>query len=131
LLGFDGHTYSRDAPNPIDGDIGWFRTKYGIRRREPKKVSDLNHFCEERDLMVDIRGDGSLRSQQTRLGSALTAKRDRVFNGLTVKRITQGEHKHGVRYALIPAKSGNQPDGRSHLQPDLLDFTEEGNLGEP
>ena len=40
-------------------------------REEPKKVSELNQFCEERDLMLDVRGDGSARSQQTRLGKAL------------------------------------------------------------
>ncbi|HEY5178024.1 MAG TPA: hypothetical protein VII95_20905, partial [Terriglobales bacterium] len=40
---------------------------------------------EARDLMLSVRGDGSARSQQTRLGKALAAKRDRVFNGLTVK----------------------------------------------
>ena len=64
--------------------------------QEPKKVSDLTQFCEERDLMLNVRGDGSARSQQTRLGKALAAKRDRVFNGLTVKRIEQGKHKTGV-----------------------------------
>ena len=56
-------------------------------------------------------------------------KRDRVFNGLTVKRITQGEHKHGVFYALAPAKGGNQPDGTPSYRPDLLDFAE-GNVGD-
>jgi hypothetical protein len=99
-------------------------------REEPKKVGELNQFCEERDLMLSVRGDGSARSQQTRLGKALAAKRDRVFNGLTVKRITQGEHKHGVLYALAPADGGKQPGGAPHRDPDLLDLLE-GNLGEP
>ena len=80
-------------------------------REEPKRVADLNQFCEERDLMGDVRGDGLPRSQQTRLGKALSAKRDRVFNGLTVKRISQGERKHGVLYALAPVNGGNQPGG--------------------
>jgi hypothetical protein len=53
-----------------------------------------------------------------------------VFNGLTVKRISQGEHKHGVLYALAPADGGNPPNGPSRRDPDLLDFLE-GNLGEP
>ena len=35
---------------------------------EAKKVAELNQFCEERDLMLGVRGDGSARSQQTRLG---------------------------------------------------------------
>ena len=97
-------------------------------RELPKKVSELNQFCEERDLMGDVRGDGLPRSQQTRLGKALGAKRDRVFNGLTVKRISQGERKHGVLYALAPADGGNRPDGVSRRGPDLLDLLE-GNVG--
>ncbi len=97
-------------------------------RTEPKKVTELNQFCEERDLMFGVRGDGSARSQQTRLGKALTTKRDRVFNGLTVKRISQGEHKHGVLYALAPTDGGKQTSGaRGDL--DLLDLLE-GNLGD-
>jgi len=95
---------------------------------EPKKVSDLAQFCEERDLMLAVRGDGSSRSQQTRLGKALTMKRDRVFHRLTVKRINQGERKHGVLYALALATDGNQPDSTTPDRPDLLDFSE-GNLG--
>jgi hypothetical protein len=31
-------------------------------RDQPKKVSELNQFCEERELMLRLRGDGSLRS---------------------------------------------------------------------
>ena len=98
-------------------------------RQEPKKVTELNQFCEERDLMFSVRGDGSARSQQTRLGKALTTKRDRVFNGLTVKRISQGEHKHGVLYALVPADGGKPSGGALHRDPDLLDLLE-GNLGD-
>jgi hypothetical protein len=105
----------------------WWET----HREEPKRVADLNQFCEERDLMGDVRGDGLPRSQQTRLGKALSAKRDRVFNGLTVKRISQGERKHGVLYALATVNGGNQPGGRSRRDPDLLDLLEgnvEGNV---
>jgi hypothetical protein len=86
-------------------------------RAEPKKVSDLTQFCEERDLMLNVRGDGSARSQQTRLGKALATKRDRVFNGLTVKRINQGKHKGSIFYALAPA---NSPERNSPHGPDLL-----------
>ena len=98
-------------------------------RDEPKKVSDLTQFCEARDLMLTVRGDGSAGSQQTRLGKALAAKRDRVFNGLTIKRISQGEKKHGLLYALEPGNGGNQTDGRSPRDPDLFDFAE-GNVGD-
>lgn len=86
---------------------------------ETKKVSELNQFCEERDLMTSARGDGSARSQQTRLGKALGAKRDRVFNGLTIRRISQGKHKGAILYALAPVDGTKQPDttplGGAHL----------------
>ncbi|MCC6363126.1 MAG: hypothetical protein IT165_06345 [Bryobacterales bacterium] len=70
-------------------------------RDGPKKVSELNQFCEDRELMLRLRGDGSARSQQTRLGSALGSVRDRSFDGLRVVR-TGGATKHkGVAmYAL-------------------------------
>ncbi len=102
-------------------------------RAEPKKVSDLTQFCEERDLMLNVRGDGSARSQQTRLGKALATKRDRVFNGLTVKRINQGKHKGSIFYALAPA---NSHDRNSPHGPDLLALldgdvaAEDGDLGD-
>ena len=102
-------------------------------RDEPKKVSDLTQFCEERDLMLTVRGDGSSRSQQTRLGKALATKRDRVFNGLTVKRISQGKHKGSIFYALAPATG---PGGNPPREPDLLDLAdgdvaaEDGDIGD-
>jgi hypothetical protein len=86
--------------------------------------------------MLTVRGDGSARSQQTRLGKALAAKRDRVFNGLTIKRLSQGEKKHGVLYALERGNGGNRSNGPSRRDPDLLDFAEgnvddvEGNMGD-
>jgi hypothetical protein len=85
---------------------------------EPRKVGELNQFCEERDLMLGVRGDGSARSQQTRLGKALAAKRDRVFNGLTVKQSSQHNHKTGVLYALALADAG----GTGSRSTTLLDL---------
>jgi hypothetical protein len=87
-------------------------------RTTPKKVSDLTQFCEDRDLMQNVLGDGSTRSQQTRLGKALATKRDRVFNGLTVKRIEQGKHKGSVFYALASATGteGNSLNGLDLLE---------------
>jgi hypothetical protein len=73
-------------------------------RGEPKKVSELNEFCEQRELMLRLRGDGSARSQQIRLGSALSSCRDRSFNGLRVVRADRGtKHKGVTMYALAPA----------------------------
>ena len=44
----------------------------------------MNALCAERDLLEDLRGDGTERSQQTRLGKALQASRDPVFGGLRI-----------------------------------------------
>ena len=120
-----------------DGDGQLWREFTGawwdVFRAEPKKVSDLTQFCEERDLMLNVRGDGSARSQQTRLGKALATKRDRVFNGLTVKRINQGKHKGSIFYALAPA---NSPGRNPPREPDLLDLAdgdvaaEDGDVGD-
>ena len=104
-------------------------------RAAPKKVSDLTQFCEDRDLMQNVLGDGSTRSQQTRLGKALATKRDRVFNGLTVKRIEQGKHKGSVFYALASATGteGNSPHDLDLLELQDGDVDAEGgdvgNLG--
>jgi hypothetical protein len=75
----------------------------------PKKVSELNQFCEERELMLRLRGDGSARSQQIRLGNALSSCRDRSFDGLRVVRIGgDTKHKGVTMYALAAAAdSGN------------------------
>lgn len=98
-------------------------------RDAPQKVSELNLFCEERDLMLSVRGDGSARSQQTRLGNALTTKRDRVFNGRTVKRLSQGKHKGCISYALVAADGGHHPGSNALRDPDLLDLLD-GDLGD-
>ena len=89
-------------------------------REEPKRVSELNQLCEDRDLMPTVRGDGGPRSQHTRLGKALGVKRDRVFNGLTVKRLSEGNHKIGVLYALVPA-DGDKPGQYRPPNLSLLD----------
>ena len=90
-------------------------------REEPKKAGELNQFCEERDLMLSVRGDGSARSQQTRLGKALAAKRDRVFNRLTVKQSSQSNHKTGVLYTLALADGSDKP-GTGSGSTNLLDL---------
>jgi hypothetical protein len=90
-------------------------------REEPKKAGELNQFCEERDLMLSVRGDGSARSQQTRLGKALAAKRDRVFNRLTVKQSSQSNHKTGVLYTLALADGTDKP-GTGSGSTNLLDL---------
>ena len=77
-------------------------------RAEPKKVSELNEFCEQRELMLRLRGDGSARSQQIRLGNALASCRDRSFDGLRVVRIGgETRHKGVTMYSLAAADFGN------------------------
>jgi hypothetical protein len=78
----------------------WWQTFRG----EPKKVSELNQFCEDRELMLRLRGDGSARSQQTRLGSALGSYRDRSFDGLRIMRAgAASKHKGVAMYSLEKA----------------------------
>ena len=78
-------------------------------REQPKKVSELNQFCEERELMLRLRGDGSARSQQTRLGSALASFRDRSFDGLRIVRLgCETKHRGVAMYALaVVAEAAN------------------------
>lgn len=80
----------------------------------PMKVADLNDFCESRNLMVSARGEGSYRSQETRLGVALSRARDRVFSGLRITRVmAHGRAMRGAHYALIKEGCGNDPSPKS------------------
>jgi predicted 3-demethylubiquinone-9 3-methyltransferase (glyoxalase superfamily) len=97
---------------------------------EPQKASDLNRLCEERDLMLNARGDGSPRSQQTRLGKALGNKRDRVFDSLAVKRVILSKHKGAVLYALTPVNGDVDPAQSDQSSLDLIDSIEFGDVGD-
>jgi hypothetical protein len=67
-------------------------------RDAEKQVSELNGFCEQRGLMLEVRGNGQPRSQQVRLGNALSRCRDRLFGSLRVVKV-EGDSKHkGVTY---------------------------------
>jgi len=65
----------------------------------PTNVATLAELCEKLDLMVQIRGDGSARSQQTRLGRALHDARDRVFGELQIV-VGAEDRKKRTRYGL-------------------------------
>jgi len=65
----------------------------------PAYVSDLTELCEKQDLMLQARGEGSARSQQSRLGRALQGARDRVFGDLQVVVVNQDRKKRTL-YAL-------------------------------
>ena len=83
----------------------------------PMKVTALNDFCESRNLMVSARGEGSFRSQETRLGFALSRSRDRVFGGLRLTRAkTHGRAMKGAHYALVKEGCENDPGPKSGLQ---------------
>ena len=122
ITGFLGNLNELYAAADSDGQMwreftgSWWEAY----REEPKRVSELNQLCEDRDLMLTVRGDGAARSQQTRLGKALGVKRDRVFNGLTVKRLSEGNHKTGVLYALVPS-DGDKPGQYRPPNLSLLD----------
>jgi hypothetical protein len=62
-------------------------------------VAGLTELCEKHDLMLQVRGDGSARSQQSRLGRALQSARDRVFGDLQVVIVNHDRQKRTL-YAL-------------------------------
>ncbi|MDR3438593.1 MAG: hypothetical protein P4L94_18455, partial [Telmatospirillum sp.] len=101
---------------------------WDVFRRQPQKVGDLNRLCEQRDLMLSVRGDGSSRSQQTRLATALGNKRDRLFDGLAVKRMSFNKHKGAFLYALAPIDGGVDPGPGDQSSLDLIDPIESADL---
>ena len=71
-------------------------------------VADLTALCEKHDLMLQTRGDGSARSQQSRLGRALQSARDRVFGDLQVVVVNQ-DRKKRMLYALKQVADPDAP----------------------
>ena len=65
-------------------------------------AKDLLELALERDLLGSVIGDKSLRSQQTRLGRALAAVRDRQFGEWRVL-MRRDAHTKGACYRLDPA----------------------------
>lgn len=93
----------------------------------PVKVAELNDFCESRNLMVSERGDGSYRSQETRLGFALSRARDRVFGGLRLTRAeTRGRAMRGAHYALARQDPDINPGPQSDPQYEDGTYVEGG-----
>ena len=99
-----------------------------VFRGDPQKVAALNRLCEERELMFGARGDGSPRSQQTRLGIALGNKRDRIFDGRAVKRMTFSKHVGSFLYALVPVDCGEDPSKIDQPNLDLIDSIDSADL---
>jgi hypothetical protein len=75
-------------------------------RDAEKQVSELNGFCEQHGLMLEARGSGQPRSQQVRLGNALSRCRDRLFGSLRVVKVEEdSKHKGGSYYRLADDQS--------------------------
>ena len=71
-----------------------------------KQVSDLNQLCDQLGLMLEVRGDGPLRSQQVQLGNALLRCRDRMFGSLRIIKVERDSHHKGTSiYRLSEARS--------------------------
>ncbi len=90
----------------------------------PHRVNELNALCDKLDLMTAVRGEGTERAQQVRLGKALMGSRDRVYDDLRITR-QQGDRHRGGNYGLErlgPAQrvlDMTQPDVESPAKEDL------------
>ncbi len=88
----------------------------------PQKVTDLNQFCEREGLMLDLRGDRSERSQQTRLGNALHSHRDQVYERYRIVKVeAPRKHRGTTMYGLEIQKSQSEASGPSGPCRDLGD----------
>jgi len=86
---------------------------------EAQRVADLQALCHEDDLLADVRGDGTDRSQQTRLGQALLRARDRVFGRFRIVQAHDAAHK-GRTYALrLVERTEGDPSGGGEPQGNL------------
>ena len=88
----------------------------------PRTVGQLTEFCAALELMSMARGEGSPRSQQTRLGNALAQARDRVFGRLQLRRVERTHHRAGSSWQLTllegPAGDPATPSSTSEDAPD-------------
>lgn len=64
------------------------------------RVSDLVALCDRHGLLTGLRGDGSERSQQTRLGRAMRTMRDRVVSEYRIVQLPTTLGHHGRRCRL-------------------------------
>lgn len=80
-------------------------------------AGDLIDLASERDLLGGVLGDGSLRSQATRLGKALLANRDRQFGDLRIQVGLRAHNQTTWRVVSVP-KTGAPPVS----VPDLADL---------
>jgi hypothetical protein len=62
------------------------------------QVSDLNGFCEQRGLMMEVRGNGEPQSQQVRLGNALSSAAIGCSETCASRRPMENRSTKGVTY---------------------------------
>ena len=109
IPGFIGNLEQMYADTDTDGEM-WrelTRAWWAEFGDAPKRVSDLNEFCEREGLMLTVRGDGKDRSQQVRLGKALLGARDRMFGDL---RLVAEKTRHGSRQYALQQEAGEQSE---------------------
>ncbi|MCC6809174.1 MAG: hypothetical protein IT381_17235 [Deltaproteobacteria bacterium] len=83
----------------------WWERHGGV----PQSITTLLKLCREYELLVEVRGDKSERSQETSLGIHLGRQRDRVFGNYRVCLVIDGGHK-GKKYGLTPVDSDYDDD---------------------
>ena len=88
------------------------------------RTGELRTLAEESELLGAQLGDGSERSQSTRLGNALRQREDRVYGGHRIQRDGTGKRKVG-RWRLAPAAPPEPGAVRTSRGPDA-DLADEG-----
>lgn len=97
----------------------------------PHSPGDLVRVCDRYEVMLLVRGSGNRKSQETKLGLALDAARDRTFGSYRIRRASDKGPKKGRRYALehLPsrARTGEaEGDLDSERPPAKITDTTEG-----
>jgi hypothetical protein len=100
-------------------------------KNQPKRPSELNSLCDRHEMMLLVRGSGSRKSQQTRLGLALDRARDRTFGSYRIRLVSDKGLKKGRWYTLehLPSLARNgeaEGDLDSERPPAKTTDTSEG-----
>lgn len=87
-----------------------FLTRWGdTHDSRPVSVGELNGMCDQHQLLIDVRGSGTERSRQTRLGNALQRLAGREFlERVVVPAASDTKHKGTTKYAFVPVADGPQ-----------------------
>jgi len=83
--------------------------------------AELNLLCEEKNLMFVKRGDGSPKSQQTKLGIFMKSIRDRIVDG---KKVHMGKDAHTktMKYWLSEIPQEEKDVSNNDTQASLFDI---------